>query len=43
VQKETDETPTCYKEIYEETKQATVLSSLDKFVREIERPEPPPA
>jgi hypothetical protein len=32
----------CYGEVYEEKRGATVQSSLDKFVRKVERPAPPP-
>jgi hypothetical protein len=40
VQRGVDYMLTCYGEIYEEKKKANVQSSLDKFVRKIERPVP---
>jgi hypothetical protein len=35
-----DDMLTCYREIYEEKRKASVQSSLDKFVRKIEWPVP---
>jgi hypothetical protein len=40
VQRGVDDVLTCYREIYEEKEKASVQSSLDKFVRKIERPAP---
>jgi hypothetical protein len=40
VQRGVDDMLTCYREIYKEKKKASVQSSLDKFVRKIERPVP---
>jgi hypothetical protein len=40
IQRGVDDMLTCYREIYEEKKKASVQSSLDKFIRKIEQPVP---